>query len=138
MGSGLIPRTLAAIFAGLHQEEPTARCIASFYELHNERVRDLLAPSCAPKELAWQDGGSGGQPRPQSKTTARGLGTGFSYLSMAFKGWKSDVFSSERAFSLRQFRAALRSPGALPPPFWCLCGWRAAHRALSAVDSSAC
>jgi len=71
-GSGLIPRTLEAIFATL-REEPDTVCIASFYELHNERVRDLLAPMLPKEAPAWQDGGSGGQPRqnvrPQSKTT---------------------------------------------------------------------
>eukprot|EP00435_Cladocopium_sp_Y103_P013460 s5399_g3.t1 len=60
-GSGLIPRTLEAIFATLRQEdhmgpeEPDTVCIASFYELHNERVRDLLAPMLPKEAPAWQD-----------------------------------------------------------------------------------
>lgn len=72
-GSGLIPRTLEAIFSAVRHEEPGTVCIASFYELHNERVRDLLAPMLPKEAPAWQDGGSGGQPRQntraQSKTT---------------------------------------------------------------------
>lgn len=63
-GAGLIPRCLAAVFAALKQD-PNANCVASFYEIHNERIRDLLAPIPLPDPTitAWQDGGSGGQPR---------------------------------------------------------------------------
>lgn len=61
-GSGLVPRTLEAIFHAL-SEEPDTVCVASFYEIHNERIRDLLAPATPKEAPAWQDGGSGGQPR---------------------------------------------------------------------------
>ncbi|CAE7036724.1 Stard9, partial [Symbiodinium natans] len=52
--------------------EPDTVCVASFYEIHNERIRDLLAPATPKEAPAWQDGGSGGQPRngrSHSKTT---------------------------------------------------------------------
>lgn len=42
-GAGLLPRALEAIFSSI-QREPSAVCIASFFEIHNERIRDLIAP----------------------------------------------------------------------------------------------
>lgn len=39
--AGLLPRALEAIFAALGDDEAVA-CVVSFYEVYNERVRDLL------------------------------------------------------------------------------------------------
>jgi len=45
-GVGLLPRALEGVFNALSQDSSTA-CIASFYEIHNERIRDLIAPAPA-------------------------------------------------------------------------------------------
>jgi len=42
--AGLLPRTLSAIFEAL-REDKGAVCVASFYEIYNERIRDLAASS---------------------------------------------------------------------------------------------
>eukprot|EP00931_Biecheleriopsis_adriatica_P032416 TRINITY_DN18914_c0_g1_i2.p1 TRINITY_DN18914_c0_g1~~TRINITY_DN18914_c0_g1_i2.p1 ORF type:complete len:1498 (+),score=262.60 TRINITY_DN18914_c0_g1_i2:44-4537(+) len=65
--SGLLPRTLDAIFTALRQEAGECVCVASFYEIHNERICDLLAPAPPEEAPVWQDGGSGGQPRSQNQ-----------------------------------------------------------------------
>jgi len=50
-GAGLLPRTLDAVYAALRKGmQPEAVCVASFYEVHNERVRDLLAPNSFAEE----------------------------------------------------------------------------------------
>ncbi|CAE8698959.1 unnamed protein product, partial [Polarella glacialis] len=72
-GSGLLPRTLDAVFTALRQD-PAAVCVASYYEIHNERVRDLLAPTRPVEAPCWQDGGSGGQ-QPDSPTSPGGKRT---------------------------------------------------------------
>lgn len=88
-GAGLLPRVLAAIFAALAQEPGVSRTV-SFYEIHNERIRDLLgeAGGARPVPLmgpqlwgaaeapAPQEGGGGAIARSTSGNVSSAFGSG--------------------------------------------------------------
>jgi len=54
-GAGLLPRVLDSMFSELPEG---ATCTASFYEIHNERIRDLLGDGLRPEGSIEDIGGS--------------------------------------------------------------------------------
>lgn len=57
-GQGLLPRALEMVFNTL-QKDSGAVCIGSFYEVYNERVRDLIAPPAPPSSPGRGEEGRG-------------------------------------------------------------------------------
>jgi len=71
-GRGLLPRALECVFNAL-QQDSGAVCIASFYEVYNERIRDLIAPpppagtQSRPEESGFEGPGHGHERHNQDK-----------------------------------------------------------------------
>jgi hypothetical protein len=60
-GHGLIPRSCAALLAGLKAVHPAARCRVSFLEVYNEELSDLFIPAAALASASLASAGGGAE-----------------------------------------------------------------------------